>query len=48
MRDRQKYPTWVKIGLWGIATRNAALAFAGIFVINQAGLSQFLDSPLRS
>ncbi len=29
MRDRQKYPIWVKIGLWGISTRTAALALTG-------------------
>jgi hypothetical protein len=27
MRDRQKYPTWVKLGLWGIPNRNTALGF---------------------
>ena len=30
MRDRQKYPIWVKVGLWGLPTRTAALAFAGV------------------
>ena len=31
--DRTRWPAWVRVGLWGIATRRAAYGFFGVSLL---------------